>query len=108
MPSVTADVTPWPPLTTPITADEIPWHRSRDSYDPISRALSYDELCTLTECEGVVEALTLTEIAVWICDETKHRLELQASIHACMDALNTTLATNTKLRAMVQRLTSTI
>lgn len=91
-----------------VKADEITWHRSRPSYDPMKRTLSYDELCTLTECEGVVETLTLTETAVWICDEIRHRLELQTTLHACMDALNTTLKTNSQLKAAVQRLTAKV
>ena len=73
-----------------VRADEITWHRSRPSYNPMTRSLSYDELCTLTECEGVVETLTLTDTAAWICDLICDREELKVSLHACMDALHTT------------------
>jgi hypothetical protein len=73
-----------------VKALEITWHRSPPSYDPSKRTtpLSYDELCTLTECEGVVETLTLTETVAWVCDLIKDKLELKIALHACMDALH--------------------
>jgi hypothetical protein len=73
-----------------VKADEITWHRPRPSYSPAAGPLTYDQLCTLTECEGVVETLTLTEIAAWICDLIREREEVKVSMHACMDALQTT------------------
>src|SRR5262249_8997267 len=93
---------PEEPCHAPLTADEIPWHRSRPSYAPSSRSLSYDELCTLTEAEGVVETLTLTETAAWICDEIRNRLELAATLPATLEALNTALATNAKLQSRLR------
>src|SRR5262245_24853027 len=67
------------PCHGPFTADDITWHRPRPSYDPSSRSLSYRELCTVTDCEAVLETLTNTEVAGWICDLIAGRKALEVS-----------------------------
>jgi hypothetical protein len=76
------------PCHAPLTADDITWHQSRPSYNPLSRSLSYDELFTLTECEAVLDTLSHTETAAWILDLIADKTALRTSLRGCMDALH--------------------
>lgn len=84
--------------------DEIRWFIPRPSYDPDTRALPREALDTLTECESLVETMSLTEIAAWICDLLTANRALVTAFGGAMDDLHDCLEGEEVLRERVRGL----
>jgi len=84
--------------------EEMRWFIPRPSYDPDTRTLPREALDTLTECEALVETMSLTEIAVWICDLLTANRALVTAFGATMDELHDCIDCEEPLRERVRGL----